>query len=152
MKVRELIAGQKVITGTMRQTLEELAAVMAREHVTGLPIVDDWGALAGLVTASTVIELAGGGLLEGRALPQAAEWGGAGEARSKAVDWRKLSARDAMVTDLCTVDEDATVRQAAQALVNRGVHRAVVLRADRTVAGVVSSMDFTLLVAEGKSG
>jgi len=53
-----------------------------------------------------------------------------------------------MVSDLVTVNDDASVRDAARALINAEVHRAVVLGPDRNVCGIVSAMDFTRLVAE----
>lgn len=148
MKVKELIAGQHVVTARLDQPLEDVANLMAEHRITGVPIVDEWGVLAGLVTASRVMELARHGVGPGKDLPLEPEWSPAQRTALHDMDWRHLPAREAMVTDLLTVDQEADVKEAARALVNREVHRAVVLGQDRNVTGIVSSMDFTLLVAE----
>ena len=147
MNVKELIAGQAVVTARLDQTLGEVAALMARHHVTGVPIVDEWGCLAGLVTVSRIIELArehGHGL----DLPLEPSWSPTQRAQGSDGQWHGFAARDAMVSDLVTVTQETSVREAARALLDGQVHRAVVLGPDRNVCGVVSTMDFTRLVAE----
>ena len=149
MKVSEVIAGQRVLTVRIDQSMGHAADIMRDHHVTGVPVVDEWGVLAGLVTTGIVGDV----MRESapRGLPSDPAWHPATRAvPGAAVDWRNVSVRDVMVTDLCTVNVGDDVRVAAQALINRNVHRAIVLGPDRNVAGVVSALDFTLLVAEGR--
>lgn len=148
VKVSEVIAGQELITARLATPLGEVADLMSRHRVTGIPIVDEWGALCGLVTAATLAQLTRGT----GSLPQDQSWGPAQPAAEPHFPWRELEASDVMTTDLVTVMHDAGLRDAARAMSNRGVHRAVVLGKDRNVMGVLSALDFVLLVAEGKLG
>jgi CBS domain-containing protein len=112
-----------------------------------VPVVDEWGSLAGLVTVSRIVELArdhGHGL----GLPLEPTWSPSQRSKVSDSHWQSLGARDAMVSDLVTVTEGTSVRDAARALLDGQVHRAVVLGEDRNVCGVVSAVDFTRLVAE----
>ena len=149
MKVSEIIAGQKLITARMDTRLGEIAEQMGTHHITGVPIVDDWGALAGLVTASTLMDLARA-WSPSTSIPSDATWGPVFSAAAPTFPWQKLLASDVMTSDICSVMHDADLPVAAKAMVNRGVHRAVVLGKDRNVLGVLSALDVVLLVAEGK--
>lgn len=146
MKVSEVIVGQELISARLDAPLGEVADVMSAKRVTGVPIVDEWGVLCGLVTAATLAEITRGG----SSLPADTSWSPAHEATSTQFAWRKLEASAVMTTDLCTVMHDADLVDAAKAMSNRGVHRAVVLGKDRNVVGVLSALDFVVLVAEGK--
>lgn len=145
MKVSQLIKGQEVVTVRIDQTLGDVAERIARSHVSGLPVVDEWGVLAGLVTASRIVEVLGG-----ETVAHAAPKGGHGHAAA-ARDWRTIPVREVMATDLCTVDEDDEVQHAAHGMTSRHVHRAVVLGKDRNVRGVLSALDVVKLVADGRS-
>lgn len=138
MKVQQLIQGQAVVTARIDQTLGEVAALMKERHVSGIPIVDEWGVLSGLVTASTIVEVLRGDHDEALAR------------KSRAREWQSIPVREAMVTDLCTVDVDADVQHAARSMAQRRVHRAVVLGKDRNVLGVLSTLDVVQLVCDGR--
>jgi CBS domain-containing protein len=150
VKVKDLIAEQRVVTASIDATLGHVARIMRDEDVSGVPIVDEWGALSGLVTATDIVRKACPSRDVDLDIPLDAAWSPAQHTHEHDPDWREMSVRDCMVSDLCTVDEDDDVREAARALMNREVHRAVVLGKDRNVVGIVSSLDFTELVAEAK--
>jgi CBS domain-containing protein len=149
MKISDVIHGQKLVTARMSTPAGEIADLMRSHHVTGIPIVDDWGVLAGLVTSSMVMDLARAWAPRPGELPLDPDWHGSSE-RSFAFPWTKLKAEDVMTSNLCTVMGDDDLAAAAKAMMHRGVHRAVVLGKDRNVAGVLSSLDFVRLAAEGK--
>jgi len=149
MKVSDVIAGQKLITARLDADVGHVAELMRAHHVHGVPIVDEWGALAGLVSATQILDLARA--WSGSAdVPGDGSWSPAQRAVGPAFPWQKLLAKDIMTSDLVTVTHDEDLVDAARALVNRNVHRAIVLGADRNVKGVISSLDFATLVAEGK--
>jgi CBS domain-containing protein len=146
MKVSDIIEGQTLISARRDASLGEVADTMTAHRVTGVPIVDEWGVLCGLVTAATLAEIARGH----SALPSEASWMPAAPHVEPSLPWRALAASAVMTSDLCTVMHDADITEAAKAMSNRGVHRAVVLGKDRNVMGVLSALDFVVLVAEGK--
>jgi CBS domain-containing protein len=60
----------------------------------------------------------------------------------------QLSVRDVMIRDVVTVPPDLPLAKAAQLMVERRIHRLPVVEHEKLV-GIVSSLDFTRLVAEG---
>lgn len=149
MKVSDVIKDQELVTAGMATEVGAVAELMRKHHVTGVPIVDDWGALAGLVTSSIVMDLARAWAPSAGDIPIDHGWFPAGGA-ALAFPWTKLLSKDVMTSDLCTVMHDDDLVEAARAMVNKGVHRAVVLGKDRNVMGVISSLDFVRLAAEGR--
>lgn len=150
MKVKDLIKDQRVVTAPIDSTLGEIAAVMRDADVSGVPVVDEWGALCGLVTATDVVKRASPSRAHELELPSDMGWSPTQHTHEHDPEWTSLSARDCMVSDLVTVDLEDDVQDAARALINRMVHRAVVLGTDRNVRGILSTLDLTELVAEGK--
>ncbi len=62
-----------------------------------------------------------------------------------------LRVRDIMVTDVITISEDATVREAAKLMSEKNVGCLIVVRDDRPV-GIITERDIlTRVVAEGKN-
>ena len=150
MKVNELIQKQDVVTASIDAKLGEIAVIMRDHDVSGVPIVDEWGALCGLVTATDVLRRASPGPCRELELPLDASWSPAQHTHEHDPNWVNLSVRECMVSDLVTVDLEDDIREAARSLINRGVHRAVVLGKDRNVHGIISALDFAELVAEGR--
>lgn len=148
MKVADVIQGQELVTAGMSTPVGQIAELMRKHSVTGVPIVDDWNVLAGLVTSSIVLELARVWAPRPGEVPLDAGWHPAGAA-VPTFPWTHLKAKDVMTSDLCTVMVDDDLQEAARAMVNRGVHRAIVLGKDRNVKGILSSLDFVRLCAEG---
>ena len=150
MKVKDLIKDQRVVTAPIDSTLGEIASIMRDADVSGVPVVDEWGALCGLVSATDIVKKASPSRAHELELPADAAWSPAQHTHEHDPDWKELSVKECMVSDLVTIDMEDDVQEAARALMNRRVHRGVVLGKDRNVHGVVSSLDFTELVAEGK--
>jgi CBS domain-containing protein len=150
VKVKDLIKDQRVVTAPIDATLGEVAAMMRDADVSGVPVVDEWGALCGLVTATDVVKKASPSRAHELELPSDVGWSPTQHTHEHDPDWKGLSARECMVSDLVTIDLEDDVQEAARALINRMVHRAVVLGPDRNVRGILTTLDFTELVAEGK--
>lgn len=149
MKVADVIQGQHLLTAELGTPIGVIADLMKEHHVTGVPIVDEWGALAGLVTSSMVLELARAWAPKVHEVPMDPGWHPT-SGPTLAFPWTALKARDVMTSDLCTVMHDHDLSEAAQGMITRGVHRAIVLGKDRNVLGVISSLDFVRMAAEGK--
>lgn len=149
MKVSDVIKEQDLVTAGLDTEAGALSELMKTHRVTGVPIVDDWGVIAGLVTSSIILDLARAWAPHPTEMPVEKAWISKASA-GPAFPWTKLRAKDVMTSDLCTVMHDDDIVEAARAMVNEDVHRAVVLGKDRNVMGVISSLDFVRLAAEGR--
>ena len=65
-----------------------------------------------------------------------------------AARWQGACVEDAMIRDFVAVAPDAAVEKIARTLVDRGIHRVLVVEGGRLL-GIVSSLDLVRLVAEG---
>lgn len=149
MKVSDVVKNQQLITAKMTTPVGEIAELMKKHHLTGVPVVDDWGAIVGLVTSSIVMDLARAWAPRPGEYPIDHGWHPKTGA-APAYPWTQLEAKDVMTSDLCTVMSSDDLKDAARSMINKGVHRAVVLGPDRNVHGVLSSLDYVELCAEGR--
>jgi CBS domain-containing protein len=142
-------------------SLADLDALLLAEHVGGVPVVDR-DALVGVVSRSDVLRLLGTeqAIADSQSdfyrqfsddEPGAPGIAASVEAAAEQVAHRlaRLRVRDAMATDVVAVDGDAPLRDVAQQLVARGIHRVVVTERGR-LAGIVTAFDVVRLVAEGR--
>jgi CBS domain-containing protein len=109
--VSELMT-REVRTARTTDVIGPVRDLMLNEHLHGVPVLDRDGDLAGIVTASDLVE----------------EWAPA------------MGVETVMTTDVITIGPYATVVDAARAMVDQHVHHLVVLEHGQ-VAGMVSSFD-----------
>ncbi|MEM7247120.1 MAG: CBS domain-containing protein [Acidobacteriota bacterium] len=148
MKVRKITERQDVVTARTDETLDAVAEKMNLHRISGLPVVDEGGALAGLVAASDLIRLSSPSVHLDIEKLMDINWSPAHRTTEHDPSWEQLPVTEVMVSEVCTVDDGADIRDAARMMATRGIHRVVVLDADRRVQGVLSSFDLTALVAE----
>lgn len=133
-----------VLTVRPDMALEEAVMLLAGRGVSGAPVVDAEGALVGLLDdsdlltsnarlhAPTTVELLGAYIT----LP--------GEHRRYSEELRHALARtvgELMATEFPTVGVDATIEDAATAMVDHGVSRVPVVAGDGALAGIVTRGD-----------
>lgn len=127
-----------VITVRPDTSVKDVAALMLRHHISGLPVVTSEGELVGIVTEADLLYKETGpqqkaeGFLKG--FPPFAKT--ANEERKAA----GLTAADLMTSPVVTVDEEMPVHDIARLMVRRKINRVPVLRAD-WVVGIVSRAD-----------
>jgi CBS domain-containing protein len=120
------------ITVPVDATVEEAEDLLRRHRITGLPVVDGDGRLVGVISLTDLLYLAQptvGALIRGR------ESG--------------IRVGEVMSVPPITIDTTATVRDAARTMDADRLHRLVAVDAQGRPVGVLSSMDFVSLVAEG---
>jgi CBS domain-containing protein len=124
---------QDVITVTPDTSVRDVAALLCRESISGVPVVDGKGALLGMVSGTDVLWLADRmhGLHR-----DFFSWDGLDAFR----------ALDVMTPDVFGVDATADLEELRQFFVRTSVHRAVVLDHGRLV-GIVSISDLLCVVA-----
>jgi CBS domain-containing protein len=135
--------------------LAELDALLLRQRVGGVPVVER-GRLVGIVTRSDVVRVLGtedsiAGVQEDFLREFAPEPAASRKPAAEHVAERlaALRVRDAMTPDVVCVAADAPLREVAEKLVARRIHRVVVLDGDR-VAGIVSTLDLAREIAAGR--
>lgn len=119
-------ASKSLISVRPETPLPEVHCLLLQRDISGVPVVDALGELKGIVTTTDLlrearIELSTPG------------------ARAR-VTPPPRAARDLMRRDVVTVDEDASLRDAALKMTTHRLHRVVVTR-DRAPVGVLSTKD-----------
>lgn len=110
-------------------SVAEIAEVLDRAGISGVPVVDWSGYLVGLVSQSDLLRV--------RATEEL--W----------ADWSRLSARHIMSRPVLTVTTDTRVDEAARRMEAQHVHRLVVVADDgETPVGVLSATDLVHAMAE----
>ena len=141
---------------TVRTNLPVMALeqLLVREGISGMPVVDD-GELRGVVSRTDIVRALASA--EGNAeatLPYYHEVAGALPGPSAAPHMASeriatLTVRDIMTRELIAVAGDQPVREVAQTMVSRGVHR-VLVTAERRLLGIVTTLDLVRAIADGR--
>jgi len=114
-----------LITIPPTESLETARTLMHDNHIHHLPVVDPDNKLVGLVTLTNVLAATDSILRDPDKCMQASE----------------ISIRDIMVTDVATVDERASMRQAALFLENHGIGCLPVVKNGK-LHGIITDTDF----------
>ena len=151
---------KKVLTIAPGKTLPELERALLRSRVSAMPVVERSGKMVGIVSRSDVVRQLCLERSLGEAMADAyrdhTDEGFVEKSRrdvAEAIGKRmeQLCVRDVMIRDVVSVPPELPVEKAAQLMIERRIHRLPVV-ADGKLVGIVSSLDFTRLVAEGPEG
>lgn len=127
-----------VITVRPETTIKDVAALMLRHHVSGLPVLTGVGELVGIVTEADML------LKERGPRPQAGRFRHAFRPFTRGMAIRKkaegLTAADLMSSPVICVEETTPLHEIAALMVRRQVNRVPVMRAGH-LAGIVSRAD-----------
>jgi CBS domain-containing protein len=138
------------------KTLPQLERELLRWRIGAMPVVERGGKLVGIVSRSDVVRK----LCLERSLGEAMADAYRDQADAPALDreqaalggaigqrMERARVRDVMIQDVITVTPDVPVIKAAQLMIDRHIHRLPVVEGEKLV-GIVSSLDFTRVVAE----
>lgn len=98
--------------------LVEAAELLSTTHVSGMPVVDGDGHPIGVISQTDVVH-----------------------ALAQRMDVNERSVGDVMMHVAFVVRENDSIEDAARLLVIEGIHRLPVINADRTVVGIISTLD-----------
>ena len=121
MKVSDLMRAE-VCTVHPDDTLADVVEVLADAYIAGVPVVDRHGRILGVVSTTDVLEAQTEELIRG------------------GTPWEDQIVEDVMTRPALTISGDAEVREAAQRMLYKEVHRLFVER-DGVLAGVISQTD-----------
>lgn len=110
----------KLVTARPDAPVDEVLALLKTKHVGCVPIVDDAGRPLGIVTKLDVLETLG--------------------------EDRK-TAREIMMPYARCLEASASVGEAANVMSAERIHHVLVVGADRTLVGLISSLDFVDWIA-----
>ncbi|WP_437819794.1 CBS domain-containing protein [Sorangium sp. So ce1078] len=125
--------------------VDEIAALLVRHEISGMPVVDADGKPVGMVSRADVIRAA-----HERGDTEESERVTLHPADVVPLDIEqgfyvyepvKVTARDVMTPVVVQLHESATIRQAAALMAYEGVHRLPVVSDDGRVVGILSSLD-----------
>jgi CBS domain-containing protein len=147
---------KKVLTISPRKTLPELERALLSSRVGAMPVVERDGRMVGIVSRSDVVRQ----LCLERSLGEAMADAYRDQTDEKFVEKARrdvaeaigkrmehLFVKDVMIRDVITIPPDLPLAEAAQLMIERHIHRLPVVE-DGKLVGIVSSLDFTRLVAE----
>jgi len=114
-----------VITVSLSTTLAEARSTMKENRIRHLPVLNEGGEMVGLLTQSDVLAAADSILRDAE----------------NRIPAREISIKDVMVTKIATVDENASLRQAALFLEKHRIGCLPVVTDDKLV-GIITDTDF----------
>jgi len=114
-----------VITVSLSTTLAEARSTMKEHRIRHLPVLNEGDEMVGLLTQSDVLAAADSILRDAE----------------NRIPAREISIKDVMVTKIATVDENASLRQAALFLENHRIGCLPVVTDDKLV-GIITDTDF----------
>ena len=136
MKIRQLMT-RHVVTVTPGTTLKEVARLLTRRGVSGVPVVDADGAVLGVVSEADVLVKT-----RGPQAPPTGVFAWLADARDPAAD-AKVAARtaaEAMTSPALTIGPERPASAAARLMIEHGVNRLPVVKDGRLV-GIVTRAD-----------
>jgi CBS domain-containing protein len=110
-------------------SLTDVAELLQFYSISGLPVLDWSGYLAGVVSQTDLVR--------------------AEASEELSTHWARLAVRDVMTRPAFTVQQSTTLEEAARLMTEQKIHRLVVVDAEDEPVGVVSSSDLVRAMAEG---
>lgn len=147
MKAKDIMTTPVVTIGP-DTTVREIAALLLKQRISGVPVVDG-GRLVGLVSEGDLLHRHEIGTDRDR--PARSWWLSLIGGESAPADYVKshaVHARDIMTRDVITVDESTPIAEIATVLETRRIKRVPVLRGERLV-GIVSRANLVQALAAG---
>lgn len=148
------VMNPQVLAVRIDMTVQELAAFLTENQITGAPVVDRDGHLVGVVSLADIAESNGnqGDFVADVADPRLAvrDWDDkfdAADVRPYHVEADPRLVRDIMTPTVYTIPEDTPVARIARTMIAGRIHRLFVTRKKRVV-GIVTSLDLLKLLCE----
>jgi CBS domain-containing protein len=139
MKV-EALMHRDVVTVRRDTPLREVARLLVEQRVSGLPVVDEAGAVVGVVSEADFLIRERGEPTERPRWLERVFRGGEGLTAEELVKVRAMTAAEAMTAPAVVVDPATTVESAARTMIERRINRLPVVSRGRLV-GIVTRAD-----------
>ncbi len=141
------IMNRDVITIKKGASVDEALKLMAKHHVSGLPVLDADGNIVGIITESDVLLKGQSPVLDKprpikghKPVPEDVLETAYKKTRAELVE-------DAMTKEVIAFSEDSLVADIARVMVEHGINRVPIVR-DRKVVGIISRKDILKAMAD----
>jgi CBS domain-containing protein len=121
---------RNVITVSPETPILDVYRMFVEEEIHGAPIVDEGGAVCGVISTLDLLRL------------------GSEEAYAARDSTGQLTAEEAATRELVTVSPDATVQEVARIMLAQHVHRVLVIDKQRELLGVITTFDLLRIIAK----
>ena len=139
----------KVVKVSAESTVPEIAQLLMKNHISGVPVVGPGDKIVGIVSEGDLLRRSEIGTERHRPWWLTILAGNRDLAREY-VKAHGLRARDVMTRDVLTVAEDAPLTKIASILEERGIKRVPVVRAGKLV-GIIARADVVRVLASAKA-
>lgn len=143
-----------VLTVRDSMSVRELARFLLDKQISGAPVVDDKGNLAGVVSLTDIVAVASNDVdvANDRRNPDVylrdlEETYSEEEVQNFRIEEEDLPVREIMTPTVYSVDEEATVSEIASMMLDGHLHRILVTR-NGTAVGIISTSDLLGLLVE----
>ena len=148
MRARDVMTTD-VLTVTPETSIADAAKLMLDNHISGVPVVDEFGQLEEILTEGDLMRRAE---LETGKRPWWLALASSPEKRAAAyVKAHGLKAKDVMTKNVVTIDEHETLDRIAMVFEEQGIKRAPIVREGKII-GIVSRANLLQGLAAGKVG
>lgn len=151
---KDVMQTDLVTIGPM-ESLREAMALLMDNHVSGLPVVDAQGRCGGVVSVTDIL---GQEYEQAESASTFEEVGSYFDPDNQrwetmrfagAVDeLPELTVQEVMSSDVVSVSPEATLREVAELMAERGVHRVLVMDDKRFLHGLIATLDLVQVVAD----
>ncbi|CAB3717667.1 hypothetical protein LMG22037_04487 [Paraburkholderia phenoliruptrix] len=144
MRASDVMTG-KVISVTPDMTIREVARLFVENHISGAPVLDSDGSVAGMISEGDLLRRSEIGTDERKRTSWLDFWSASHEARDY-VKTHAARVSDVMTTNVVTVGPDTPLGEVAGVLETRHIKRVPVTKAGRLV-GIVSRANLVQALA-----
>lgn len=154
VQVRDIMT-RDVVTVRDDAKLDEVARTMLERNVGGVPVIDERGAVVGIVTQGDFTAKRRGFPFSAFRAPQLfGEWVDAEGVERIYAEARERSVREIMTEEVVTIEEDDSLTDVVLLMVERDLDRLPVVR-DGVLVGIVTRQDLLRVMVKrggGRSG
>jgi len=149
LQVRDVLS-KEVVTVAANDTLRTALDLMTESRLTALPVIDNQGRCAGILSASDIVEITRNINEEmhdvGRGDEASYEWLRDNLAEH---DMGRRSVEEFMTDNVATVTAEHTLPEAASEMLRHQVHRLPVVDKRGKLLGIISTMDVLAAFVDG---
>lgn len=149
MKVKDIMS-TNVLTVSKDTSVEEIAGILVKNNISGVPVVDEENRVIGIVTEKdllykdikprfpAMVEILGGMMF----------LSGVKEYNTELKKLVATKAEELMTKRVITIDPDSTIEKAAGIMVNKNINRIPVVDEDNHLLGIISRADIIRYMAK----
>jgi len=147
------------ITVAPSDSLQEAMTILTENHITGLPVIDNKSRCVGVVTAGDILNFEqehaefaqeANSDMARHFDPERQRWESVRVSAFALEEFAEVPVSEVMTRELISVGPTATATEVAQLMLDKDIHRVLVLDAELRLFGIIVAFDFVSLWADFK--